>query len=149
MGTILRAVVVYLFLLLIIRVVGRRSFEQMTPFELILMFMLGGMGIQAIVSDDRSLTNALMGMMTVALMHILISWLKVRSGAIGRLIDGTPIVIVEDGRWHEDALRRMRLHTQDVMTVARQAGLEHLSQIQFAVVERNGSISIIRKQQES
>jgi uncharacterized membrane protein YcaP (DUF421 family) len=148
MGTILRAIVVYWFLLVVLRIVGRRSFEQMTPFEMILVFLLGGMGIQTIASDDRSLTNALLGISTIALMHILVAWLKLRSEAFRRFVDGTPIVIVEDGQWHDDRVRKLRFHMQDIMAAARHDGVERKEQIQFAVVERNGSISIVRKQQE-
>jgi uncharacterized membrane protein YcaP (DUF421 family) len=146
MGTIIRAIVVYWFLLFVLRIVGRRSFEQMTPFEMILVFLLGGIGIQSIVSDDRSLINALLGISTVAMMHVLVAWLKLESEAFRRFVDGTPIVIVEDGRWHEDRIRRLRLHTHDIVAAARGEGLERMEQIQFAVVERNGSLSIVRKE---
>jgi len=148
MGTILRAMIVYWFLLLVLRVVGRRSFEQMTPFEMILVFLLGGIGIQAIVSDDRSLINAMLGIATVAMMHVLVAWLKMRSASFRCFVDGTPIVIVENGHWHEERIRRLRLHTQDIMTAAREDGVERMDQIQFAVVERNGSVSIVRKKTE-
>jgi uncharacterized membrane protein YcaP (DUF421 family) len=103
------------------------------------------MGIQAIVSDDRSLINALPGISTVAMMHVLVAWLKLQSEAFRRIVDGTPIVIVENGCWHDDRIRKLRLHPQDIMAVARDEGLERLEQIRFAVVERNGSISIVRK----
>jgi uncharacterized membrane protein YcaP (DUF421 family) len=149
MGTILRAIAVYFTLLVVMRVVGRRSFEQMSPFEMILIFLFGGMGIQAVVSDDRSLTNALLGIMTVALLHVSVAFLKMRSEGFRRLVDGTPIVIVEGGHWHEDRLQRLRLTPQDVMAAGRQAGLEHMKQIQFAVVERNGGISIVRKSDDA
>jgi uncharacterized membrane protein YcaP (DUF421 family) len=146
MGIILRSALVYSFLLVIVRVVGRRSFEQMTPFEMILIFLLGGIGIQSVVGDDRSLTGALLGISTIAGLHVLVAYLKMRYAAVGRWVDGTPIVIVEDGRWDHERLRRLRLHEQDVMATARQSGIERLEQILFAVVERNGAISIVRKQ---
>jgi uncharacterized membrane protein YcaP (DUF421 family) len=145
MGTVLRAVVVYSYLLLIVRIVGRRSFEQMSPFEMILVFLLGGTGIQAIVSDDRSLTGALLGITTIAAMHVSVAWLKNRFELVRRIVDGTPIVIIEEGEWKRDWLKRLQLHEQDVMTRARQQGIERLDQIQFAVVERNGAISIVRR----
>src|SRR4051812_1762423 len=148
MGTICRAIIIYWFLLVVLRIVGRRSFEQMTPFEMILVFLLGGIGIQAIVSDDRSLTNALLAISTVAMMHVLVAWLKLRSEAFRCFVDGTPIVIVEDGHWHDERIHRLRLHMQDIMTAAREDGVERMDQIRFAVVERNGSISIVRKNSE-
>lgn len=144
MGTILQVIVVYCYLLVILRVVGRRSFEQMTPLEMILVFLLGGVGIQAIVADDRSVTNALLAITTIALMHILVAWLKLQSEGFRRFVDGTPNVIVEDCRWRQERIRKLRLHAQDIMTAARKQGLERIEQIQFAVVERNGAVSIIR-----
>lgn len=147
MGTIVRATVIYWFLLGILRIVGRRSFEQLSPFEMILVFLLGGIGIQAIGADDRSMVNALLGISTVALMHVLVSWLKLRSEAFRRWVDGTPIVIVEDGYWHEERIEKLQLHEQDIMAAARAKGLERHDQIQFAVVERNGKISIVRMEE--
>lgn len=70
-----------------------------------------------------------------------------RSEGFRQFVDGTPIVIVEDGRWHEERIRRLRLHEQDIMAAARQDGVERLDQIQFAVVERNGAVSIVHKRQ--
>jgi len=134
------------FLLVVLRIVGRRSFEQMSPFEMILVFLLGGMGIQAVVSDDRSITNAILGILTVAMMHVFVSWWKARNETFRKIVDGTPIVIINDGKVDEELLRRMRLHPQDLMAAARQEGLERIEQIQFAVVERNGGVSIVRKQ---
>jgi uncharacterized membrane protein YcaP (DUF421 family) len=146
MGTILRAILIYWFLLVVLRIVGRRSFEQMTPFEMILVFLLGGLGIQCIVYDDHSLVNALLGITTIALMHVLVSVLKMYSEGFRKFVDGTPIVIVEDDYWHEDRMHKLRLQMQDIMAAAREDGPERMDQIRFAVVERNGSLSIVRKE---
>jgi uncharacterized membrane protein YcaP (DUF421 family) len=145
MGTIIRAIVIYWSLLVVLRVVGRRSFEQLTPFEMILVFLLGGIGIQAIVSDDRSVINALLAISTIALMHIFVAWLKNWSEAFRKFVDGTPIVVVEEGRVNRELLGRLRMQEEDLMAAARQDGLERLDQVVFAVVERNGGISIVRK----
>jgi uncharacterized membrane protein YcaP (DUF421 family) len=145
MGTILRATVAYWMLLFTIRVIGRRAVNQMTPFELILLFLIGGMSIQAVVYHDRSLTNALLAVITVALNHVLVAWLKQKSVTFRKLADGTPIIIVEKGHWHRNRMHRMRLQEQDVMSVARQNGIKHLDEIDAAIVERNGAISIFKR----
>jgi uncharacterized membrane protein YcaP (DUF421 family) len=144
MGTIIRAAVVYWVLLLVIRVVGRRSASQMTPFELILLFLLGGISIQAVVADDRSLTNALLGIMTIGLMHVGVAWLRHKYPRFGMVTDGTPIVVYGHGEWHGERMSKMRIDEQDVMSAARQMGLERLAQIKYAIVERNGKISIVK-----
>lgn len=149
MGTIVRAIVAYWILLLLLRLVGRRAVDRMTPFEMILMFLFGGIMIQSIVSDDRSFTNAVLAAFTVALMHILAATLKQWSSHFGKFIDGTPIMVVEQGKWYWDRLEKMRIQDRDIMAAARQRGIERMEQIQFAVVERNGGISIVRKDEKA
>jgi uncharacterized membrane protein YcaP (DUF421 family) len=117
----------------------------MTPFEFIMIFLLGGMAIQMVVTDDRSLVNALLGIATVALNQTLVSTLKQRSENFGRFADGTPVVILEHGKWHEDRMHHLRVQAQDVMTAARQQGIETLDQVKTAAVERNGAISVFKK----
>jgi uncharacterized membrane protein YcaP (DUF421 family) len=117
----------------------------MTPFELILLFLIGGMSIQAVVYDDRSLTNAILAVFTIGMNHVLVAWLKQKSVTFRKLADGTPIIIVENGHWHHDRMYRMRLQEQDVMSMARQGGILNFDQIDTAVVERNGAISIFKR----
>lgn len=143
MATILRVVGAYWFLLFVIHIVGRRSAGQLTSFELILIFLSGGMLIQAIVFDDRSLTNAILAVLTIALMRVTVAYLKQRSAAFGRIADGTPIILLSHGQWHSTVMNRARMQPQDIMAAARAKGLERLDQIQYAILERNGNISII------
>src|SRR4051812_36716076 len=120
MVTVVTAAAVYVVLLCALRVVGRRSPNMMTPFEMILMFLLGGMGMQAILGEDRSFTNALTGIATILLMHVGVSTLKQRSSWFGKLADGTPVIVFADGKWDEEGMRRLRLQPQDVQAAARQ-----------------------------
>jgi uncharacterized membrane protein YcaP (DUF421 family) len=107
------------------------------------MFLFGGMAVQAIITDDRSLTNALLAVSTITVMHLAVAILKQRSPTFGKIVDGTPIVLVEHGEWQEENIRIARVQEQDVLAAARQQGLERLDQIRFAIFERNGNISII------
>lgn len=149
MATILRAIVAYWALLFTLRVIGRRAVNQMTPFEFILLFLVGGMLIQAVVYDDRSLTNAVLAVFTIGMNHVLVAWLKARSKTFRRLADGTPIIIIEKGQWHHGRMSRMRLYDQDVMSVARQAGIARMDDIETAIVERNGVISVFKRQEKA
>jgi uncharacterized membrane protein YcaP (DUF421 family) len=144
MGTVFRAIAAYWFLLLMVRIIGRRR-DQMTPFELILLFLIGGMSIQAVVSDDRSMTNAFVAIMAVGMMHVLVAWLKQKYAWFGRIADGTPVVIIERGEWLRDRMHRLRIQEQDVMTSARGQGITDPKQIRYAIVERSGDISIIKQ----
>jgi uncharacterized membrane protein YcaP (DUF421 family) len=97
------------------------------------------------VSDGRSVINALLAISTIALMYIFVAWLKNWSEAFRKFVEGTPIVVVEEGRVNRELLGRLRMQEEDLMAAARQDGLERLDQVVFAVVERNGGISSVRK----
>jgi len=149
MGTIFRAILAYWFLLILLRLMYRRAISGMTPFEMILLFLIGGMTVQAVVGDDRSLVNAFLALSAIGLMHISVTYLKHRYPRLARVIDGTPVVIVEDGYWHEDRMRKLSIDPQDVMAVGRCQGIRNMATIKDAVVERDGSISIISRQSTS
>ena len=144
MITIFRAISGYFFLLLTVRTFSRRPGAQMTPFEFVLVFFIGGIIIASIVGDDRSMTNAVCTVLVIGLMHRFVSWLKQRFPRIGVLVEGTPLVLLEQGQWHSETLHNMRLNDMDVMAAGRAQGLEDLSQIKYAILERNGEISIIK-----
>ncbi|MGH7169786.1 MAG: DUF421 domain-containing protein [Gemmataceae bacterium] len=145
MVTIINAAIIYWVLLFAFRFIGRRGPSMTTPFEVILLFMLGGMGMQAIIGNDHSLTNAVLGIATVVMMHVSVSTLKGWSENFGRIADGTPVIIYAKGHWQEESLRRLRIHRQDVLAAARSQGVERLQQIKYAIVERNGSISVLKQ----
>ncbi len=147
MYTVIHAVIGYFFLLLTVRVLSRRPGAQMTPFEFVIIFLIGGVIILSTVGNDRSETNAVCAVITIGLMHRLVSWLKVRFSTFGRWVDGTPLVVLENGKWHTETMEKMRLQDMDVMAAARTKGAKTLDQIKYAILERNGAISIIKKEQ--
>ena len=118
---------------------------MMAPFDLVLLFLFGGSMITAVPGNDRSLTAAVGAIFSIGLMHVLVSQLKRWSPFVGRLVDGTPVVVYERGRWHEDRMRSLRLLEQDVMTAVRQRSLMRLEQVRYAVVERDGKISVVEE----
>jgi uncharacterized membrane protein YcaP (DUF421 family) len=144
MPTILRAILAYFFLLLTIRILSRRPGAQMTPFEFVLIFLIGGVVILATVGDDRSEINSVCAVITVGLLHRLIAQLKQRFPRFGILVDGTPLVLLKEGQWQTEVMNKMRVQDTDVMAAARTKGLKDLSQIGYAILERNGGISIIK-----
>ena len=140
---IIRAIIGYYFLVIMMRVAGRRPGKQITPVEFLLVFFSGGLILTATVADDRSLTNALSQIVAIALAHFVMVVLRRKSATFGRLVDGTPLVLLEKGQWHPDTMTQMQIEDDDVMAMARDQGLERLEQIEYAVLERNGEISII------
>jgi uncharacterized membrane protein YcaP (DUF421 family) len=147
MVTIVNSILVYWVLLFALRLIARRGPSMMTPFEIIIFFLLGGMGLQAIVGNDHSLTNALLGISTIVLMHVLVATLKGKSERFGRVVDGTPVIVFGKGEWYREPMRRLRIHEQDVMAAARSQGVERLEQVKYVVVERNGGISVLRQEE--
>ncbi len=142
MAAILRAAFAYFFLVFLVRIVGRRPGKQMNPFEFVLIFFIGGLALTFTVADDRSLTNAFTQIMTIGLAHLVLVLLRQHSNRIARLLDGTPLVLMEHGKWREEVMHGMLIGEDDVMTAARDKGISTLEGISYAVLERNGEITI-------
>ncbi len=145
MHTLIVAVCGYVFLLVIVRILPRRPGAQMTPFEFVLVFLIGGVIILATVRDDRSMTNCFSGVIAVCLMHRLVGMLKKRSDRFANIVDGTPLVLLKDGEWQVQIKKMAHIDDMDVMTAARAKGVRTLDDIKYAILERNGGISIIKK----
>jgi uncharacterized membrane protein YcaP (DUF421 family) len=143
MAALLRAFFGYLFLIMIVRIVGRRPGKQMTPFEFVLIFFIGGLALTAIVGDEVSFTNALCQIITMGLAHYGIAWARSKSQRFARLVDGTPLILLEQHQWRADTLQHMRIQDDDVIASARESGIKTLQEIGRAVLERNGEISTV------
>jgi uncharacterized membrane protein YcaP (DUF421 family) len=148
MSTIIYAIAGYFFLLLTVRILSRRPGAQMTPFEFVLIFLIGGVIILATVGDDHSETNAVCAVIAVGLMHRLVSFLKRRFPRFGLVVDGMPLVLLKNGEWQTNIMGKMRIQDMDVMAAARAKGVRSLSQIRYAILERLGSISIIKQEKK-
>ncbi|WP_158791993.1 DUF421 domain-containing protein [Granulicella sp. L60] len=139
----IRAILFYVFLVLVVRIVGRRPGKQITPFEFVLVFFMGGLALTAMVGDDASLTNAFLQILTIAFVHFLIATARTKSNVLARLLDGTPLILLDNGQWRSRTLSKMRIQDDDVMAQARDQGIATLDRIEIAILERNGQISII------
>jgi uncharacterized membrane protein YcaP (DUF421 family) len=118
----------------------------MTPFEFVLIFFIGGLALTAIVGDEVSFTNGICQVITMGLAHYTLAWARTRSARLARLVDGTPLILLENQTWRADTLRHMRIHDDDVIASARDSGIKTLQEIDWAVLERNGEISVSRKE---
>ena len=148
MAAVFRAIFGYLFLVLMVRVVGRRPGKQITPFEFILIFFLGGLTLTGMVGDEVSLTNAFCQIITVACCHYAIVWLRTKSPRVARLFDGTPLRLIDAGQYRVRTMGQMRIQKSDIMAMARDQGMKSITDIELAVLERNGEISLIKKEEE-
>ena len=147
MESVFRGAAIYVVLLIVIRLSGRRTLAQMTPFDLVLLLIIAETTQQALLGDDFSIVNAVVLIVTLFTIDILLSFVKERWRTAERLIDGVPTVLIVDGEPDERALVRSRIQLKDIMEAARaQHGLERLNQIKFAVLEAGGNISIVAKE---
>ncbi|NMZ45630.1 DUF421 domain-containing protein [Pseudomonas oryzihabitans] len=144
MESVLRAAALYAFLLVLFRITGRRALSEITTFDFVLLLVIGEATQQALLGDDFSVINAFVVIATLVLIDILLSLFKERSPRVGRFLDGVPLIVVEYGKPLTERLRKARLTEEDILEAARQSqGLERLEQIRFAVLEKNGQISVI------
>jgi uncharacterized membrane protein YcaP (DUF421 family) len=144
MSTIIHAIIGYWVLLLVVRVLSRRPGGQLTLFEFVIIFLVGGVAIQATVGRDHSVTNCATAILAIGLMHRSVSWLKSLSPRVGAVIDGTPLVLIRNGVWQLEIMRGMRIDPQDVMAAARSKQIRSIYEVRYAILERNGTISIIK-----
>ena len=149
MESVVRVVVIYFFLLLVFRIAGRRTLSQMTTFDFVLLLVISEQTQQAMVANDPSLTNAFLMILTLVGLDITLSIIKQRFPRIEKWLDGTPTIIVENGRPLKDRMDKARVDESDVLTAARHLqGLERMEQIKYAVLERSGGITIIPQEQK-
>ena len=145
MDIVLRAVVVFAFLLLLTRVIGRRELSSLQPFDLILLIILGDAVQQGLTQDDYSLTGAFLAIGTIAVLQVFVSWIGYRFPRTRPVLEGQPIIIVQDGEVIEDNIKRERLDPEEIAEAARLQGIAHLSDVKWAVLETSGDISFIKR----
>ena len=144
MDAVLRGAAIYLFLLVLFRLAGRRTFAEMTSFDFVLLLVIGEATQQALLGDDFSLVNAVLVIITLIVIDVGLSLLKLRHPKLDTLIEGSPTLIVEYGRPLHARLAEARLREEDILLAARETqGMERMEQIRFAILEKNGKISII------
>jgi len=144
MDAFFRTLAVYGFLLLIFRVSGKRSLAQITTFDFVLLLIIGEATQQALLGDDFSVTNAFLVILTLMAVDIGLSLLKQRVPKVERFIDGLPLVIVENGKPLQERMDKARIDEGDILSAARMLqGLERMEQIKYAVLERDGGITVI------
>jgi uncharacterized membrane protein YcaP (DUF421 family) len=144
MDEVLRAIGIYAFLMVIFRFTGKRSLAETTPFDLLLLLIFSEALEGALVDDDKSVTAAFTVILTLVVMNLGLSEIREHWHRGEKLLEGVPIVIVEDGKPLTDRMERARVDVGDVLSAARETqGLEKMDEIRLAVLERSGRISIV------
>lgn len=146
MESVIRGAAVYAIVLLIMRISGRRTMAELTPFDFVLLLIIAETTQQALLGDDFSITNAVILILTLFTLDIILSHVKKWFPWVGRALDGYPTVLIKSGKVDQHALRRARVSEDDILVTARKSqGIGRLDQIKHAVLETDSGISIIPK----
>jgi uncharacterized membrane protein YcaP (DUF421 family) len=147
MDIAIRGIVIFLFILLLTRVTGRRELSSLQPFDLVLLIVLGDALQQGLTQDDYSVTGAIIAVATIATLQVVTSYTSFKFPWARRVLDGDPIVLVQNGEVIERNLKRERLTMEDLAEQARGQQITSLEDVQWAVFETGGTISFIPKKQ--
>ncbi|HEX5448808.1 MAG TPA: YetF domain-containing protein [Gaiellaceae bacterium] len=145
MDLVLRAIVVFAFVLLLTRVIGKRELGSLEPFDLVLLIVLGDALQQGLTQDDYSLTGAILVVGTIAVLQVFVSWISYRFPRARPILQGEPVIVLEDGKPIERNLKRERLTIEEIAEEARRQQIAHLADVKFAILETSGTISFITK----
>ena len=145
MDIVLRATVMFFILFLLIRLLGKRELGQMTPFEFVVLVVLGDLIQQGVTHNDFSLTGATLAISTFAFWALILSWTTDLFPRAKDLLDGAPRVVVRDGEIVSENLRRDRLTRDEILSEMRLAGIGRMSDVAWAILEPQGKMSFIRK----
>jgi uncharacterized membrane protein YcaP (DUF421 family) len=143
MDIVLRAMIAFLFIFILTRVIGRRELNSLEPFDLILLVMMGDLVQQGVTQNDFSVTGLLLAGGTVGAMTVLFSFVSFKVNRLRPLLDGEPTILVDHGRLVERNLKRERLTPSEVAAAARLQQIASIGDVRWAVLETNGQISFI------
>ena len=146
MEMVMRITIIYFFLMASMRVLGKREFGELSPFELVTILMIPEIVTQVLTQGDQSLLGALTGISTLFVLVFLTSVVTQRSKKVHELVAGVATVLVDKGRFVEENLQRERVTPEDVFTAMHRAGLADLPQVRWAILEDDGKIAIIPKE---
>jgi uncharacterized membrane protein YcaP (DUF421 family) len=145
MDIVIRAAIIFAFVFLLTRLLGRRELNSLEPFDLILLVVTGDLVQQGVTQNDNSLTGAMLAISTIGLLTVALSYLSFRFKRMRPILNGEPIVLVEDGEVIEQNLRRQRLTREEIGAEARLEGIGSIEEVRWAILETNGRISFVTK----
>jgi uncharacterized membrane protein YcaP (DUF421 family) len=144
MHSVFRSVAVYLFVLVVFRISGKRSLSQITTFDFILLLIIGEATQQALLGNDFSVINAFVVIATLITLEVVFSWTERRLPQFGRAMESLPVVVVENGKLLRERAEQEGVTLSEILAAGREHhGLERLEQFKYAILERHGGISVI------
>lgn len=149
MEVIIRAAVLFGFLWLVTRAVGKRELGQLSAFELVLLVTMGDLVQQGITQEDYSVTGAMLAVSTFALLSVLLSFISWRFPRTRPALEGRPAVVLRDGEVEDEVLASERMTRTELAEAARKQGIRDLAEVDLAVLENDGTLSFFRKENDS
>jgi uncharacterized membrane protein YcaP (DUF421 family) len=147
MDIVIRAAVIFFFVFALTRMLGRRELSSLEPFDLILLVVTGDLVQQGVTQNDESVTGALLAISTIGLLTVGLSYLAFRSRRLRPILEGEPIVLIDNGETIEVNLRRQRLTREEIGAEARLNSISSIADVRWAILETNGQISFVEKSQ--
>jgi uncharacterized membrane protein YcaP (DUF421 family) len=145
MDIALRALFLYAFVVFVMRVTGRRELSSLSAIDLVLLIVLGDAIQQGLTQDDYSVTGAVIAISTIAAVQVLSSYASFRSKRVRKVIEGEPIVVIQDGELLEKNLRRERMNEGELAEEMRMQQIASFDEVEWAILETNGQVSFIKK----
>jgi uncharacterized membrane protein YcaP (DUF421 family) len=145
MDIVIRAALIFAFVFLLTRMLGRRELNSLEPFDLILLVVTGDLVQQGVTQNDQSITGALLAISTIGLLTVLLSYVSFRLKRLRPILGGEPIVLVEDGKVIEANLNRQRMTREEIGAEARLNGISSIEDVRWGILETNGRISFVTK----
>lgn len=146
MDIVLRAAIAYVFIVFVLRIIGRRELSTLAPSDIVLLVVMGDLIQNGVTQSDQSVTGVFLAVSTLAVLTVAMSLILYKSRRAQTLIQGTPLILVEEGKAVEQNLRSERLNLDDVAEEARLQGIETIDEIKWCVLETSGNMSFIKKQ---
>jgi len=141
---VIRAAVAYAFIIFLLRIIGRRELSTLAPSDLVLLVVMGDLVQNGVTQSDQSVTGIFLALSTFAILTVAVSVVTFKSRRVQTLVEGAPLILVQDGKPVDKNLRSERLNIDDVAEEARGQGIERLDEIKWCVLESSGSMSFIK-----
>jgi len=141
----IRALILYMFVFLVVRIMGKRELGQLQPFEFVIAILMADLASTPMSHTGVPIFYGIIPILTLLLAHLLISWLMLKSGTLRKIFSGEPSVLIYEGRIVENAMRKLRYSIEDLMEQLRDAGVFDIKEVEYAILETSGRLNVITK----
>ena len=145
---LIRTIVLYFIILFVMRVMGKAELSKMSPFQMIVSFMIAELAAMPIESPDISMISGVTAIFTLLFLQVLISFLSIKSDRLKNLFSGAPSLLIKNGQINQKEMKRLRITISDLLEALRIGNCPSLASVDYAVMESNGNLSIIQKAEE-